>query len=312
MSAVAAPTTATTMSAVGGLVVERAEPRDHVDAGRHHRRRVDQRRHRRRALHRVGQPDVQRDLRALAASRRRTAAGSAIVTGPNTPRASGARPPALSAMSTRSRLPKAWKMRIIPRIRPTSPMRLTMNALLPGGRGAVLLEPEPDQQVGAEPDALPAHEHQRQVAAQHEQQHEEREQVQVREVAHALLVVRHVADRVDVDQRADAGDDQHHHAESGSSSRFRRHAEARDLDPLEAEVGLGEAQPLLAAARRRRAAGRSRRRSRTRRAPCRTRASRRRSAPCPALIQSPKRASTTKPASGSSRTANGSSRSSGW
>ena len=39
---------------------------DHVDAGGHHRRGVDQRRDRRRAGHGVGQPDVERDLRRLA------------------------------------------------------------------------------------------------------------------------------------------------------------------------------------------------------------------------------------------------------
>ena len=46
--------------------VDRGGAGDHVDAGGHHRGRVDQRGDRRRALHRVGQPDVQRDLRALA------------------------------------------------------------------------------------------------------------------------------------------------------------------------------------------------------------------------------------------------------
>ncbi len=40
--------------------------RHQVDARRHHRRRVDQGRDRRRALHGVGQPDVQRELAALA------------------------------------------------------------------------------------------------------------------------------------------------------------------------------------------------------------------------------------------------------
>ena len=39
---------------------------DQVDAGGDHRRGVDQRRDRRRAFHRVGQPDVQRELAALA------------------------------------------------------------------------------------------------------------------------------------------------------------------------------------------------------------------------------------------------------
>ena len=41
--------------------------RNHVDARRHHGRRVDQRRDRRRAFHGVRQPDIERNLRRLAA-----------------------------------------------------------------------------------------------------------------------------------------------------------------------------------------------------------------------------------------------------
>ena len=44
----------------------RIEAADQVHAGGDHRGRVDQRADRRGAFHRVGQPDVQRELRALA------------------------------------------------------------------------------------------------------------------------------------------------------------------------------------------------------------------------------------------------------
>ena len=44
----------------------RIEPPHQVDAGGHHRRRVDQGRDGRGAFHRIGQPDVQRELGALA------------------------------------------------------------------------------------------------------------------------------------------------------------------------------------------------------------------------------------------------------
>ena len=44
---------------------DRPEAGDQVDAGGHHRRRVDQGGDRRRALHRVGEPGVERDLRRL-------------------------------------------------------------------------------------------------------------------------------------------------------------------------------------------------------------------------------------------------------
>ena len=49
-----------------GELEQHVRAHDEVDAGRHHRRRVDQRRHRRGTLHRVGEPDVQRQLRRLA------------------------------------------------------------------------------------------------------------------------------------------------------------------------------------------------------------------------------------------------------
>ncbi len=44
----------------------RVQPRDHVHARGHHRRRVDQRADRRGAFHRVRQPDVQRNLRGFS------------------------------------------------------------------------------------------------------------------------------------------------------------------------------------------------------------------------------------------------------
>ena len=52
---------------VGRQAEEHVRADDHVDAGRDHRGGVDQRGDRRRAGHGVRQPDVQRDLRRLAA-----------------------------------------------------------------------------------------------------------------------------------------------------------------------------------------------------------------------------------------------------
>ncbi len=59
---------------------QRVHARDQVHAGRDHRRRVDQRADRRRALHRVGQPGVQRDLRGLGerADEQQQAAGDEV------------------------------------------------------------------------------------------------------------------------------------------------------------------------------------------------------------------------------------------
>ena len=77
-----------------------------------------------------------------------------------------------------------------------------------GGRRRAVV-PEADQQVGREADALPADVERHEAVAQHQQQHRRDEQVQVGEEPPPARVVRHVADRVDVDQRADAGDQQH-------------------------------------------------------------------------------------------------------
>ena len=73
-----------------------------------------------------------------------------------------------------------------------------------------VLEPETDQQVGSEAHAFPSHEQDQQRPSQHERQHEEKEKVQVSEVAGVAGVLLHVAHRVEVDQRAHAGDDEHH------------------------------------------------------------------------------------------------------
>ena len=123
----------------------------------------------------------------------------------------------------------------MPRTKPQSPMRLVMNAFLPASAGALLLVPVADQQVRAEADALPAHEHHQEVVAQDEHEHEEAEQVQVAEESRhaAARLVGHVGRRVDVDQRADAGDDEEHHPGERIEPEPPRHLERAD-----AAVGL--------------------------------------------------------------------------
>ena len=94
--------------------------------------------------------------------------------------------------------------------KPKSPMRLTMKAFLPASAADVLLEPEADEQVGGEADAFPSDEHEQGVAGEDQRGHEEEEEVEVGEVAPVAFVVVHVADGVDVDEEADAGDDEQH------------------------------------------------------------------------------------------------------
>ena len=80
--------------------------------------------------------------------------------------------------------------------------------LLAGDRGFLAGEPERDQEVGARSHALPTEERDHEVVAEDEHQHREDEQVHVDEELRELLVAVHVPDRVHVDQRRDAGDEQ--------------------------------------------------------------------------------------------------------
>ena len=75
-------------------------------------------------------------------------------------------------------------------------------------RSTRLVLPETDQQVTREPDAFPADVQQQVVVGEHQYQHRGDEQVQVAEELASIGVVRHVAERIDVDQRANDGDQQ--------------------------------------------------------------------------------------------------------
>src|SRR6185437_4109909 len=73
------------------------------------------------------------------------------------------------------------------------------------------MEKEADQQVCVESHALPADEHQQIVVRQYQGEHEEHEKVHVCEEAIEAAFMRHVADRVNVNQEPDSGDHQDHH-----------------------------------------------------------------------------------------------------
>ena len=112
-----------------------------------------------------------------------------------------------------------------------------------GVGGGVVREVEADEQVGGEADAFPADEQQQEVLGEDQGQHEEHEEVQVGEEAPVAFFVRHVADGVDVDQEADAGDDAEHDegevvelkAKSAWKSRRRRSRGAELLDVREGQ-----------------------------------------------------------------------------
>ena len=105
-------------------------------------------------------------------------------------------------------MPYDAKIRNIASRKPTSPTRLVTNAFLPATAAALRSNQNDDEQVRAEADALPAEEGDEEARAEDEHQHRGGEQVQVGEEPAEALVAVHVADRIEVDQRADAGDEQ--------------------------------------------------------------------------------------------------------
>src|SRR5258708_24365764 len=70
---------------------------------------------------------------------------------------------------------------------------------------------ESDQEIRREPHTFPAYEHQQIVVGQHQRKHEEHEQIQISKEAVISTFVFHVRRRVDVNQKAHARDDEHHH-----------------------------------------------------------------------------------------------------
>ena len=149
-SAVAAPMIATTLKREGRPVEEEMRARDHVDAGRDHRGRVDERGDRRRAFHRVGQPDVERKLRALAGGADEQAQCSC---GENAARPCRDSALSFAAISVKVSVPKLASSRNMPIRKPKSPMRLTMKAFLPASAAEVFWNQKPMSRY--EPDPRP-------------------------------------------------------------------------------------------------------------------------------------------------------------
>ena len=105
-------------------------------------------------------------------------------------------------------------------MKPKSPKRLTTKAFMPAFAFSMSVYQKADQAVAAEAHAFPAEEHHHEVAAHHQEQHGEDEEVEPHEEAPVVRLVRHVARRVDVDERRHVGDDhRHHHAQRVDAER---------------------------------------------------------------------------------------------
>src|SRR6266568_9603304 len=70
------------------------------------------------------------------------------------------------------------------------------------------MEVETNQKIGAQAYAFPANEHQHVVVRENQREHGEHEKVEVSEKSVVSAFMRHVADRINVDQHPDAGNEQ--------------------------------------------------------------------------------------------------------
>ena len=206
---------------------------DEIHAGGHHRGGMDQGGHRRGTGHRVRQPGLERHLRGLAD-------GAAEQQQRNDRhRRRAVRPQLAGAGHGGLHLDRAH-------LAEQEEQAEQHGGVADAGhherlaRGVAvlrLLVEEADQQVAAEPDALPAEEQHQQVVAEHQHEHREHEQVHVGEEPAVALFVPHVAGRVEVDEEADAGDDAGHHEGQAVEVEPDARREAADLHPRPQEVG---------------------------------------------------------------------------
>ena len=158
-------------------VQQEEHPAEHVNARRHHRRGVDQRADRRGAFHGVGQPDVQRELRALAhraaedqqagdggqRAQRLRVGGQLLLQHVEVQRAEGG--PDHQDAEQEAEVAEA----------------VGDERLLAGVRRRGPFEPEADEQVAGDADQFPEDEQLDEIVGQHDAEHREGEQAQAGE-----------------------------------------------------------------------------------------------------------------------------------
>ena len=79
----------------------------------------------------------------------------------------------------------------------------------------MIVVPKPDKEIGTETHTLPTDEEHKKIVPHYQQEHEEDKEVQVNEKTNHPFIVPHIAERIDMDQEADAGDDEQHHRGQG-------------------------------------------------------------------------------------------------
>src|SRR5581483_973285 len=204
--------------------------------------RMHQRRHRCRAGHCVRQPHVERNLRALA--------GAAEEQEQANRRDDGSTK--LQRRCTRADAHEVERTEIGEHQEHGDEKAEIADAIDDEGLLACVsvrfvAEPEADEQIRAQSNAFPPDEQQWIVAAQHEQQHEEDEEIQIGKVARIAGIVLHVPDAEQMDEETDARHDEGHHHRELIELEGRVDLHVTDGHP--GEVALHERRGHVAAAR---------------------------------------------------------------
>ena len=199
----------------------------HVDAGGDHGGGVEERGHRGRAFHRVGQPDVERHLGGLAnGAAEDEEAGGDKVAGmegdsvevcfdPGEHDRAGGQPEHEDA-EHEAEITDA----------------VDGESLFGGVRRGVLAEIVPDEQVGAGADQFPEDEHHDKVVGQDNAEHGKEEQAERCVVARDTFITAHVAGGINEDEGGDGRDnDEHDPAEVVEDDADGNGEDAGDFDP---------------------------------------------------------------------------------
>ena len=232
---------------LGREFIERRHPADEEHARRHHRRGMDERRDGRRPLHRVWQPGVQEKLRRLAhrpdEEKNRDQIGR-VPLGPEEMHRRLGKRRRRGKDIVEAHAVGQQEEREDPERKAEIAHAVDDEGLDRGRIGRGFAPVEADQQIGGNTHPLPAEEHLHEVVGRHEHQHREGEERQIGEEARLVVlamppvvVMRHVAEGIEMHERRDGRDDDEHDRRQPVEPDRPFGAEAADIEPAQ-HLGL--------------------------------------------------------------------------
>src|SRR5437868_8460504 len=114
------------------------------------------------------------------------------------------------------------------------------------GRG-IALEPVANEQIGTEADQLPEDEQHNEIVREHDAQHREHEERKGGEITRFAGIIPHVAERINMDQTADAGDKHKHgfaqliESKGDWNAQYSREIDPRDFRGFDLSTGKNKA-----------------------------------------------------------------------